>query len=93
MTKKHQFLTPDEAAKLKGVSRTAIYSAIAQGRLSHTRVLGRLALREADVLAWTLRRGRPKGISPSQETRARMAESQRRTWAKRKQTTHQSPDS
>ena len=82
-----KFLTPAEAAKLKGVSRAAIYAAIADGRLAHIRVLGRLALRTADVLAWTPtpHSGRPKGIPVSPETRARMSAAHKRSWERRKQ--------
>ena len=87
MNKKQKLLTPDEAAKLKGLSRTAIYSAIAEGRLAHTRVLGRLALREADVLAWHSHRGRPKGVRISDEVRARMSKAQKRRRAREKQRT------
>lgn len=87
MNDDQQYLTPDEAARLKGVSRTTIYSAIADGRLPHTRMLGRLALRKADVLAWVPRRytGRPKGIPASAETRERMSQAHKRWWAKRKE--------
>jgi len=86
MADRQKLFTPDEAARLKGVSRTAIYSAIADGRLAHTRVLGRLALREADVVAWTPRphSGRPKGIPTTDETKTRMSEAQKRRWAARK---------
>ena len=87
MASKHQYLTPDEAAKLKGVSRTTIYSAIAEGRLAHTRILGRLALKEADVVAWTPtpHSGRPKGIPVSETARARMSAAQQRRRAREKQ--------
>ncbi len=67
-------LTPDDAAKLKGVSRTAIYAAIAEKRLKHIRVLGHLAVRKADLLSWTPARyaGRPKGIPMTDEGKARV---------------------
>ena len=82
-----KLLTPAEAAQLKGVSRSTIYSAIAEGRLKHTRVLGRLALQEVDVKAWTPIRygGRPSGIPMSQEARDRISEAQKRRWKRRKQ--------
>ncbi len=48
-----QFITPLEASVLKGVTRSAIYAAIKEGRLAHTRVLGRVALKKSDVAAWT----------------------------------------
>lgn len=84
MTQK--LLTAAEAAQLKGVSRAAIYSAIAEGRLPHQRVLGRLAVREADVLAWMPQpySGRRKGTPMSPEAKARISEGQKRRWAKRK---------
>ncbi len=82
-----KLLTAAEAAKLKGVSRAAIYAAIAPGRLPHERILGRLALREADVLAWTPmpHAGRRKGTPMSQEAKARISAGQKRRWQRRKQ--------
>ncbi len=73
-------LTPAEAAKFKGVSKTAIYSAIAEGRLKHIRVLGRLAVKKEHLLAWTPVRyaGRPKGRPMTDEGKARLSESQKR---------------
>jgi len=44
-----EYLTPKQAAERKGVSLTAIYSAIARGKLPSVRVLDRIALRVADV--------------------------------------------
>jgi excisionase family DNA binding protein len=81
-----KMVTPAEAAQLKGVSKTAIYNAIADGRLPHRRILGRLALRERDVLAWTPapRAGRRKGTPMSIEAKARISEGQKRRWARRK---------
>ncbi len=89
---KHKLLSVSEAAKLKGVTRAAVYGAIADGRLPHERILGHLALRETDVLAWTplgIKTGRPKGIPMSEESKARLSESQRRRWAQRKQSSTQ----
>lgn len=89
-----ELLTAEEAAQLKGVTRAAVYLAIKEGRLPHTRVLGRLGVRQADVLAWTPiryggRPGRKTGRTPgtplSKETRERIAEAQKRRWAKRKE--------
>lgn len=79
-------LTPDKAAKLKGVSRTAIYSAIAEGRLKHIRMLGRLAIRKADLISWTPARyaGRPKGIPMTAEAKVRLSASQKQRWARHK---------
>jgi len=88
-----KLITVSEAARLKGVTRTAIYGAIKDGRLPHTRVLGHLGLKEADVMAWTPREyggrpgvkgGRPRGTPVSAETKAQIAQAQRRRWARRK---------
>lgn len=78
--------TPDQAAKFKGVSRTAVYSAIAEGRLKATRILGRLAVKKSDLLAWTPVRysGRPKGIPMSAGAKARLSTSQKHRWKQRK---------
>lgn len=80
---KSKLLTVVEAAQLKGVQRATLYAAIAQGRLKHRRVLGKLALREADVLAWTPRphAGRKKGKPMSEEAKARISASQKKRWA------------
>lgn len=93
-----KLITPQEAAKLKNVSRPAIYSAIAEGRLPSVRVLGRIGVREADVLAYQPvksqarpngirgRGGKPKGILQSAEAKQKMSEAQKRRWALRKAT-------
>lgn len=84
---KHNLLTVNEAAKLKGVSRAAVYSAITRNRLPCRRVLGRIAVREADVLAWTAlgyQGGRPQGTAMSEEAKARISQAQKRRWAERK---------
>lgn len=85
-TMDNDLLTPAEAARLKGVSRTAIYTAIAEGRLKHSRVLGRLAIERAHLLAWTPMRyaGRPKGIPMTDEAKALLSESQKRRWVRRR---------
>jgi excisionase family DNA binding protein len=89
-----KLITVAEAARLKGVTRTAVYTAIKEGRLSHTRILGHIGLREADVSAWKPREyagrpgtksGRPSGTPVSAETRDRISESQKRRWMQRKQ--------
>jgi len=84
---KAKLLTPAEAAALKQVSRAAIYAAIADGRLPHKRVLGRLALWEKDVIAWTPapHSGRRKGIPMSQEAKARISQGQKNRWVQRKE--------
>ncbi len=80
-------LTVSQAAARRGVSRAAVYSAIARGVLPHQHVLGHIALREADVLAWAplgAKTGRRKGTPMSAEAKARIAAGQRRRWAQRK---------
>ncbi|MBV9470685.1 MAG: helix-turn-helix domain-containing protein [Abitibacteriaceae bacterium] len=80
-------MTVAQAAKLKGVTRAAIYGAVARGRLPHKRILGHIALREADVLAWVPlghKTGRAKGTPMSPEAKLRLSESQKKRWAQRK---------
>ncbi len=43
------YISVKDAADRKGVSQTAVYKAIQEGRLVATRFLGRLALRIVDV--------------------------------------------
>lgn len=78
-----KFITASEAAKLKGVSRSAIYAAIRDGRLTSKELLGRMALNEAEVLAWTPapRSGRKKGTPMSDEAKLKISNGQRRRWA------------
>ncbi len=82
-----KLLTAAQAARLKGVSRAAVYKAIEQGRLPHRRVFGHVALLESDVLAWVAARstGWPKGTPMSAEAKARISAGQKRRWAKRKE--------
>lgn len=90
---KHNLITVSQAAQLKGVSRAAVYGAIARGRLPHQRILGHLALRESDVVAWVplgVKTGRPTGTPMSSEAKARISEAQKQRWAKRKQAEGQS---
>jgi len=91
-----KLITPDEAAQLKSVTRAAIYAAIAEGRLPATRILGRLALKRKDVVAWVPRSyagrpgrksGPPVGIRLSEEAKQRISEGQKRRWQQRKQIT------
>lgn len=89
-----KLLTVAEAAKLKGVSRSAIYNAITDGRLPHVRVLGHLGVKELDVRVWEpvkyagrpgKKGGRPKGIPVSAETKEQISQSLKSGWARRKQ--------
>ena len=84
---RHNLLTVAQAAQLRGVSRAAIYGAIARGRLPHQRILGHIGLKEADVLAWVPlghKTGRPKGTPMSAAAKIRLSESQKQRWAQRK---------
>lgn len=81
-----ELISVTEAAACKGVSRSAVYKAIADGRLKSQRVLGRLALRESDVEKWrpAPSPGRRSGSKLSEETKARIAEAQRQRWTKKR---------
>lgn len=83
---KPKLLTVPEAAALKGVTTAAIYTAISEGRLRHQKILGRIAVKEADVLAWTpiYHAGRRKGAKLSAEAKAKISEKQKQHWAKRR---------
>jgi excisionase family DNA binding protein len=75
-------ITVTEAARLKKVSRSAIYTALAEGRLPGTRVLGRLVLKKRDVHSWQPEphKGRPQGIAMSDKSKRRISQGQRRRW-------------
>ncbi len=83
---KPNLLTVPEVAALKGVTRAAVYAAISEGRLPHQKVLGRLALREADILAWTpiYHAGRRKGTKLSPESKAKISAKQKEAWVARR---------
>ena len=78
-------LTPAQAAKLKKVSRTAIYNALADGRLRGVRVLGRIGIAREVLKAWQpqARVGRPQGKPMSAESKEKLSEAQKRRWAAR----------
>ena len=87
-----KLLTAAEAAKFKGVSRSAVYAAIADGRLPHVVILGHMAVKESDVQTWEpvkyagrpgKKGGRPKGIPVSAETKEQISQSQKRRWSER----------
>lgn len=82
-----QFLSVSQVAQLKGVSRNAVYKAVNEKRLPSTQLVGYIALRVSDVEAWIPRErtGRRQGVKPSEDTKQRIAESQRLRWQKRKQ--------
>lgn len=79
-----KLLTVTQAAKMKGVTRAAVYKAIAEGRVPHQIVLGRSALLEADVVAW-VPRTREKGIPRSKEIKARISAGQKHRWKQRRE--------
>lgn len=57
-------LTVSQAARLKGVTRTTIYNAIASKRLRTVQALGRTAIQESDLKASDIgqgKSGRPAG--------------------------------
>ena len=79
-------LTPAQAAKLKGVSRTAIYNALSDGRLQGVRVLGRIGIARGVLKAWQPQAqvGRPAGRPMTEKQKATIAAAQKKRWAKRK---------
>jgi excisionase family DNA binding protein len=79
-------LTVAQAAAQKGVSRSAVYKAIGQGRLASQIVLGKIAISQTDVAQWDAnsRFGPLKGQRMSEEAKAKISEGQKRRWAKRK---------
>lgn len=54
------YLTIQQAADLLGIHRTAVYQAIREGRLKTVRVMGKQALRRADVDAYQPRNYRDR---------------------------------
>jgi excisionase family DNA binding protein len=83
-----EFFTVSEMAKLKNVARSTIYLAMAEGRLPHRRILGRLVITKSDARSWkpVPHAGRRKGTPVSAEIRSRISETQKQRWARRKQT-------
>ena len=55
------------------LTRDAIYIAIKEGTLPHWKLLGRLALRKEDVLAWKPSPSRVRGWRLSAQTKAKIA--------------------
>lgn len=57
------YLSVSQVTERKGVSRSAVYQAITDGRLPSERIAGHIVLREKDVEAWTpLTPERRKGL-------------------------------
>ncbi len=84
---KQRLFTVNEAAQAKGVSRTAIYSAIARQKLPRRYSKGHIVVREADLLEWQASKatgGRPKGKLMSEEAKRKISDANKLRWAKRK---------
>jgi excisionase family DNA binding protein len=79
------WLTVPEAAQVKGVSDSAIYKAISDGRLPSQRVLGRVAVRRSDIYQWepVPQGGRRQRAQHSVETKARISEGMKKRWQQR----------
>lgn len=73
------YLTVGEVAQDKGISTSAVYKAIDQGRIGSQRILGRLALKRSEVAAWQPkeRTGRRVGSAMSEEGKARISAGQK----------------
>ena len=61
------YVTSAQAAELLGISKSAVYSAIKDGRIKSELVLNRLAIRRAEVEAYRQRTAAvgPKGGRPA----------------------------
>jgi hypothetical protein len=78
-----QLLTVTEVARLKGLSRTAVYNAMNRGALPYTNLLGKRAVKASDAKKWRptgKKTGRPKGIAVSSETKRKISEGQKERW-------------
>lgn len=93
MEENGELLTVRQVADLKGVSRSAVYTAIEEERLPSTRVLDRVAVREADATAWQPVRyaqragakghgGRQTGFTMSDKAKEKLSASQKARWEK-----------
>jgi excisionase family DNA binding protein len=82
----NRFLTVSEAARQKEVSRSAVYKAIADGRLSARQILGHVALSKTEVAKWKAKTGsgRKKGQSQSEEAKVKISQGQKLRWKQRK---------
>ena len=82
-----EYLTVCQVATLKSVSRNAVYKAVHDGRLAATQLVGRVAIRRTDAQNWIPRErtGRRKGVPTSEAAKAKIAESQRLRWKRRKE--------
>ena len=85
--KNETLLTVTQAAKRKGISRTTIYNAIADGRLPAQMVLGRTAIRERDLMKSGLgdaKRGRAAGKPISSAHKKAIGAAQKKRWQLRR---------
>ena len=82
----NDIVTPAQAAKLKGVSRTAIYNALGDGRLQGVRILGRIGIARNALKVWQPQAqvGRPTGRPMTEKQKATIAAAQKKRWANRK---------
>lgn len=80
-----ELLTVSEVARRKGVSRSAVYKALSQGRLRGQRVLDKLGVDAAEADCWVPHQsgGRRKGTPMSEEGKARISAGQKQRWARR----------
>jgi len=80
------YLPVNQVAKLKGISRNAVYKAVSEGRLASVRIVG-IAIKRADAELWVpkSRVGRRVGKPTSEEAKAKISEAQKARWQKRKQ--------
>lgn len=80
------YLSVTEVAKLKDVSRNAVYKAVQEERLASRRLVGVVAVKREDAVAWVpkARTGRQKEIATTEATKAKIAASQRKRWQQRK---------
>ncbi len=82
----NQYLSVTQVAKQKQISRNAVYKAIRDGRLPSVQIAGLVVVKVKDTEAWMpkTRTGRLGGSKSSDETKAKIAETQRLRWQKRK---------
>ena len=81
---KQKRLTISQAAKLCGVSRSAVYAAIERKTLRAQWDLGRLVVTEKDLEEWIANKG-TGGRKKGQKHRAKLSAARKADWARRKQ--------
>ncbi len=82
----NDIVTPAQAVKPKGVSRTAIYNALSDGRLQGVRILGHIGIARKVLKSWKPQAqvGRPAGRPMTEKQKATIAAAQKKRWAERK---------